>query len=137
MATAPEGVPLFTAVRIPLGMAGTGLAGLASGLLGIGGGPIKVPVQTEIMNVPLKVALANSNLMVGITAAVGAAVYYADGLIQTTLLAPCALGIAVGAYAGGRLAPRLNQRLLCFAFSGVLVFLALQLTWKAWKILAN
>jgi uncharacterized protein len=126
----------FTPVRYPLGIAGNTVAGMASGLLGIGGGPIKVPVQTDIMGVPLKVALANSNLMVGITAAIGASVYYADGLIRTTYVGPCALGVVLGAYLGGLIAPRLNPRPLSFAFSGILGLVALQLAWKAWKTLA-
>lgn len=118
-------------VRYPLGMLGCGLAGTASGLLGIGGGPIKVPVQTEVMGFPLRIALANSNIMVGITAGVGAAIYYAQGWIPAGLLGPCALGIVLGAYGGGRLAPYVRANRLAYGFAGVLILVTLRMAWKA------
>ena len=118
-------------VRYPLGLLGCFVAGSCSGMLGIGGGPIKVPVQSELMRVPLRVALANSNLMVGMTAGASAALYYANGFIDGALVAPSALGIAAGAYAGGRLAPRIDPQPLRYAFSGVLVLVAVRMVWKA------
>jgi uncharacterized membrane protein YfcA len=130
-ATPEDEEPFAGPTRVPLGMAGFGLAGVASGVLGIGGGPIKVPMQTEVMEVPLKVALANSNLMVGITAAVGAAAYYGQGALDVGLLGPCALGISLGAYGGGRVAPRLPVRPLAYAFGGILILLGGKLAWKA------
>ncbi|RMG06508.1 MAG: sulfite exporter TauE/SafE family protein [Planctomycetota bacterium] len=129
-------IPEYTPQNMGLGMLGTLGAGLASGLLGIGGGPIKVSVMTEVVRLPLKVALANSNLMVGITAATAAAIYYQGGWLRLGLLAPCAAGISLGAYAGGRLAPRANNRLLAFGFSGVLLLLALRLAWKGIELSA-
>lgn len=116
--------------RVGLGMVGAGIAGAASGLLGIGGGPIKVPVQTEICRLPLKVALANSNLMVGITAGVGATVYYAKGAVLAHYVAPCAIGIALGAYAGGLLVPKVPVARLRAAFVAVLLILLGRMLWK-------
>ena len=114
-----------------LGWAGFAGAGLLCGVLGIGGGPFKVPLQTELLRVPLRVALANSNLMVGITGAVGAAAYYGNGWISAGVSAPCALGTAAGAYVGGLLAPRIPAHRLRVAFVGLLLLVAGRMAWKA------
>ncbi len=114
-----------------LGLIGFVLAGATSGLLGIGGGPVKVPVQTEVMHLPLRVALANSNIMVGITAGTGAAIYYARGEIPAALVGPCVLGIAVGAYLGGLLAPRVRARSLRYLFVVILTLVCVRMAWKA------
>jgi hypothetical protein len=128
---AGQAVPAYEVQGYPMGLFASGLAGVASGLLGIGGGPVKVPVQTEIMKLPMRVTLANSNLMVGITAGVGAASYYAKGDLPVAVAGPCALGIALGAYVGGRVAPKVSSRPLIFAFSGILLFMAVSILWKA------
>ncbi|MFZ0805585.1 MAG: sulfite exporter TauE/SafE family protein, partial [Candidatus Sulfotelmatobacter sp.] len=55
-APAPDGeikIPPYQPKRYPLGMAASLVAGALSGLLGIGGGPIKVPVMFIFMDVPL------------------------------------------------------------------------------------
>ncbi len=116
----------------PLGLLGCALAGILSGMLGVGGGPVKVPLQSELMGVPVRVALANSNIMVGITAGAGAAVYFTNGLIPAYLCGPCVLGIALGAFFGGRLAPRLKVEGLLLAFSILLFLLSLRMLWIAW-----
>ena len=54
------------------GVVGATGAGIASALLGIGGGIIKVPLMHLSMGVPLRVATATSNMMIGITAAASA-----------------------------------------------------------------
>lgn len=126
-----DALPTISTARHALAWALCVLAGGISSLLGIGGGPIKVPLQTEVLRQPLPVALANSNLMVGITAAFGAAVYYGSGLIRPEETAAVCLGMAGGAYLGGRLAPRVHTRLLAGAFVLVLGYLAARMLWTA------
>jgi|UniRef100_A0A7C3UZG5 hypothetical protein len=87
----------------PLGLTVAFLAGLISGLLGVGGGFIKVPVMNAIMAVPLGVATATSNFMVGITAAASFFVYYNRGDIYPLLAVPTCLGVMLGAMLGVRL----------------------------------
>jgi len=125
-----EGPPEWP-VNYPSGLTLSGLSGVACGLLGIGGGPIRVPLQTEVMRVPLPVALANSNLMVGMTTVVAAAVYYGKGEVLPQVTAPCALGIGVGAYAGGLLAPKLRNAHLAALFGVLLSYVGVQMLWKA------
>lgn len=134
----PEGAPEAPAPgeegpqNLLWGSLGFVVAGIASGVLGIGGSPIKVPVQTEICKIPLRTALANSNVMVGITAGVGAAVYFGAGSLALALVAPCAIGISLGAYLGGRIAPRLPVHRLRGAFTLILALVAGRMLWKAW-----
>src|SRR5499427_2456418 len=75
-------IPPYEPKRYPLGLAASLVAGALSGLLGIGGGPIKVPVMFVFMGVPLMVATATSNFMIGVTAAASAIVYYRRGDID-------------------------------------------------------
>jgi uncharacterized protein len=55
---------------------------VASGLLGVGGGVLKVSAMNRYMNVPMKVAVGTSKLMIGVTAAVGSILFFLAGLIH-------------------------------------------------------
>lgn len=87
------------------GLAISACAGVVSGLLGIGGGIFVVPGMNAIMNVPLRVASATSNFMIGVTATAGALVYLLFGHLAVGLAAP----VAVGALAGSLIGARLHQ----------------------------
>lgn len=125
----PEGEPDWPKNQ-GLGVFLGGLTGLCSAL-GIGGGPVKVPLLTEVMGVPIRVALASSNVMVGISTACAATVHYAGGSLRADLTAPCVVGMAAGAYVGGRLAPKVNARWLALAFVAVLVYMGGKMAWLA------
>jgi len=114
----------------PAGLGLMGLAGALSGLTGTGGGFIKVPVMYSLMDVPLGVATASSNFMVGITAAASALLYYNRGDIHPLVAAPTALGVFVGALAGVRLAARLRVEALRKMLVILLVLVALQMAWQ-------
>ncbi|MDP3541733.1 MAG: sulfite exporter TauE/SafE family protein [Elusimicrobiota bacterium] len=117
--------------NVPLGMAVSALAGAISGLLGIGGGPIKVPMMTSAMGVPMKAAAATSNFMIGVTACASAALYYNRGLVSPAVAVPVALGVAAGAYAGSRLARRVHGAHLSRILAAVLSILAVQMSLAA------
>ncbi len=112
------------------GMGFSLVAGALSGLLGVGGGFIKVPVMYGIMGIPLGVATATSNFMVGITASASFFVYYGRGDIHPALAVPTALGVFAGALTGARLAPRLRAAWLRTALILLLVFIGVQMLWK-------
>jgi uncharacterized membrane protein YfcA len=118
-------VPDYQVRNHPLGVGVCYLAGNVSGLLGIGGGPIQVPLMYLGMGVPLKVAAANSNFIMGVTAAAGALLYYGRGDLVVALTAPLVLGVLVGAQLGSRLARRVRSRVVQLLLILVLVFLAL------------
>jgi uncharacterized membrane protein YfcA len=120
-------VPDYEVRRYPLGIGVSYVAGTVSGLLGIGGGPIKVPLMYLAMGVPLKAATATSNFMIGVTAAASAFLYYHRGHVIPALTAPLALGVFVGSLTGARLLPRLRSRWVQGLLMVVLVVLAVQM----------
>jgi uncharacterized membrane protein YfcA len=121
-------IPPYEPRRYPLGLGASLIAGGLSGLLGIGGGPIKVPVMYIFMNVPLMVATATSNFMIGVTAAASAVVYYRRGDIMPEIAAPLAVGVFLGSLLGARLAPRVHTRVVVYLLVGVMLYLAVHLT---------
>jgi len=117
-------IPPYQPKRYPLGLASSLVAGALSGLLGIGGGPIKVPVMFIFMGVPLMVATATSNFMIGVTAAASAIVYYRRGDILVQYAAPLAVGVFLGSLLGARLAPRVHTKVVVYLLVGVMFYLA-------------
>jgi len=117
--------------QLPLGLGASFLAGNISGLLGIGGGIIKVPVMVLVMGIPLKAAIATSNFMIGVTAATSALIYYGRGYINPQVAIPTALGILIGAQLGPRLSGRMRTMTLKRLFQGLLVIFAVQMLWRA------
>ncbi|MGE5602715.1 MAG: sulfite exporter TauE/SafE family protein, partial [Nitrososphaerales archaeon] len=120
----------YTPKRWGVGLSFSALAGALSGLSGIGGGFIKVPVMYSVMDVPLGVATATSNFMVGITAAASATLYYSRGDIRPLVAVPTALGVFAGAMLGSQLASRLRVDVLRRLLIVLLVLIGLQMTWK-------
>ena len=93
----------YQVTRPPVTLAISYLAGIVSGLLGIGGGLIKVPTMNLLSRVPVKVASATSNFMIGVTAAASSSVYLLRGHVHPFLTAPLIIGVAGGALLGTRL----------------------------------
>jgi uncharacterized protein len=117
--------------RLPAGLAGSVAAGVVSALLGVGGGIVKVPVMHLVLGVPLRIATATSNLMIGITASASAIVYLLRGGIDVNVAAPTAVGVFLGATVGSRLAGRVHVRLLRLLFVAVLLFTAFEMGRRA------
>jgi uncharacterized membrane protein YfcA len=126
-------IPPYEPQRYSLGLAASLIAGALSGLLGIGGGPIKVPVMYIFMNVPLMVATATSNFMIGVTAAASAIVYYRRGDILVPVAAPLAVGVFLGSLLGARLAPRIHTKIVVYLLVGVMLYLAGHLAIHLWQ----
>lgn len=130
-AVEPNGVNSYEIRRLPLGLFGSGLAGIVSGLLGVGGGPIKVPMMYLVMGVPFKVATATSNFMIGVTAAASAFIYYARGDVRLLITAPTAIGVFVGATVGTHVMRRTPSRWLILLFSAIMFYFAGMMIWKS------
>ena len=120
-------IPEYEPERYPLGLGASLVAGGLSGLLGIGGGPIKVPVMYLFMNVPLMVATATSNFMIGVTAAASAIVYYRRGDILVEVAAPLAVGVFLGSLLGARMAPRIQAKYVVYLLVAIMLYLAAHL----------
>jgi uncharacterized membrane protein YfcA len=113
------------------GIAGSTGAGVVSALLGVGGGIIKVPLMHLGMGVPMRVATATSNLMIGITAAASAVIYLLRGEIDPYVAGPVAIGVFLGASFGSRVAHRIPLRYLRLLFVVVLLYTATQMLIRA------
>ncbi|MFC6163132.1 sulfite exporter TauE/SafE family protein [Lactiplantibacillus dongliensis] len=109
-------------------------AGLASGLLGIGSGAFKVLAMDTIMHMPLKPSSATSNLMMGVTAAASAMVYFFNGSIKAGIAAPLAIGILMGALIGTRIMQHLKPRLIRMIFVPVMLYLGIQMIMKGFGV---
>jgi uncharacterized membrane protein YfcA len=117
--------------NLPLGMGASFLAGNISGLLGIGGGIIKVPIMSLVMGLPLRAAIGTSNFMIGITAATSAVIYYQHGYLDPSIAIPTALGVLLGAQLGTRIGGRVRSHWLKQIFQGLLLIFAVQMLYKA------
>ncbi len=113
--------------RIWLGSVISFAAGILSGMLGVGGGFIKVPAMHLGMRVPIKVAAATSNFMIGVTAISSLFVYLARGLVHPALAAPVALGTLAGSLVGTRVARHVSATTLKRLLAAVLVLVAMQM----------
>ena len=123
--------PGYRPRRLGAGAGGSLGAGILSALLGVGGGIVKVPLMHLVMGVPLKVATATSNLMIGVTAAASAVVYLVRGGIDPYIAGPTAVGVFAGALVGSRLAARIDVRILRLLFVVVLALTAAQMALRA------
>lgn len=119
------------AARMPLAATASVGAGVASALLGIGGGLVKVPVMNLVLGVPLRIATATSNLMVGITASTSAIVYLLRGGIDAYAAGPTAVGVFIGASLGSRLGHRVQLPYLRMLFVAVLLYTAYEMARRA------
>lgn len=116
--------------NIPAGLFFSAFAGIMAGLLGIGGGVIKIPVMYLLMGVPLKTAAATSNFMIGVTACASAFVYFFRGYIDVMAAVPMALGVFAGAAVGTRINERVSTRRLKQIFIFIFILVAVEMALK-------
>lgn len=107
-----------------------GVAGLISGLLGIGSGALKVLAMDSVMKIPFKVSTTTSNFMIGVTAAASAVIYFQYGYILPEIAAPAMLGVIIGAMLGSKLLMKLPAQKLKWIFVVVVFYLAIQMIYK-------
>jgi uncharacterized membrane protein YfcA len=100
------------------------VAGNLSGLLGIGGGLIKVPVMNMISGVPMKAATATSNFMIGVTAVASAFIYFSYGHLDPLYTSAAVLGVLGGSQLGTRLGARLRGRTIVAVFIVLILVVA-------------
>lgn len=124
----------YSMKNVPGGFIMMWAAGLASGLLGIGSGVFKVIAMDTIMKMPLKPSSATSNLMMGVTAAASATVYFFNGSIRPDIAAPLAIGVLVGATVGARLMQVLKPRVIRMIFIPIILYMGVQMALKGFGV---
>lgn len=116
--------------RVPGGFLMMIVAGILSGLLGIGSGAFKVLAMDQIMRIPFKVSTATSNFMIGVTAAASVGIYLGKGYLDPVLVFPVALGVLVGAFIGAKLLPRISTKWLKLIFLIAISLIGVQMILK-------
>ena len=123
----PNGAAPYAVMHVIPGFAVMWVAGLLSGLLGIGSGAFKVLAMDRIMRIPFKVTTATSNFMIGVTAAASVGVYLKRGFFDPVLVAPVTLGVLGGAFLGARLLPVAPVKLLKAIFLTAVFVISVQM----------
>lgn len=109
------------------------VAGMLSGLLGIGSGALKVLAMDTAMKVPFRVSTTTSNFMVGVTAAASAVVYLQRGYIDPGIAFPVIIGVLAGAFTGSKLLMRINVKSLKLIFSIAITLIALNMIYNGFN----
>jgi len=123
----PDGPVAYGVRNLIPGVCIMWIAGVLSGLLGIGSGAFKVLGMDQIMRLPFKVTTATSNFMIGVTAAASVGIYLKKGYIDPALTAPVALGVLAGSFLGAKLLPVAPVKILRAVFLTAVFFIALQM----------
>ena len=119
-------------VNLLLGIPITALAGLMGGLLGTGGGVIKVSLMVLLLGVPMKIAIGTSCFMVGITALFGFWGHFFAGHFEPKMALILAVVVFIGAQVGSRISIKVNKILLKKIY---VIFLFLISAWMMVNVL--
>jgi uncharacterized membrane protein YfcA len=126
----PHGLINYSVHAIPAGFSMMFVAGILSGLLGIGSGAVKVLAMDQIMRIPFKVSTATSNFMIGVTAAASAGLYLSRGYIDPGLAMPVVLGVLIGSLLGARVLPGAKPGALRIVFALVILGLGAEMIYN-------
>ena len=126
----PGGRVAYHVRHVPLGWVLMVVAGVLSGLLGIGSGAFKVLAMDQAMRIPFKASTTTSNFMIGVTAAASAGVYLRRGYIDPGLVMPVMLGVLLGSLLGTRVLVVAKTGVLRIVFGAVILAMAAQMIYK-------
>lgn len=126
-----DGQPIHYGIKnVAGGFSMMGLAGMLSGMLGIGSGAFKVIAMDNIMRIPFKVSTTTSNFMMGVTAVASSVIYIQKGYIQPGICMPVVIGVLLGALTGARVLIKANPKKLRMFFACVIILLALNMIYN-------
>lgn len=124
----------YVPTQLRLGLGISSGAGVLSGMLGVGGGVIQVPLMNLFMGVPVKAAAGTSAFLVGLTSVATATVFYADGKIDPTIVVPTMIGVFAGSQIGSHLTRRLQTQRLIIVFVTVLAYLGVSMVLNSFGV---
>lgn len=110
-----------------------GLAGMLSGMLGIGSGAFKVIAMDTIMKIPFKVSTTTSNFMMGVTALASCVIYIQKGYIVPDICLPVMIGVLSGAIIGSKILMSTDPKKLRTFFAVIIFFLAANMIYSGIK----
>jgi len=123
----PQGPQSYHVRRVPIGFGLMYVAGILSGLLGIGSGAFKVLAMDQAMRIPFKVSTTTSNFMIGVTAAASAGIYLSRGYLDPGLAMPVMLGVLLGSLLGTKVLVRASVPALRIVFGLVILALGVEM----------
>lgn len=126
----PGGEVSYGVKNVGGGFAMMVLAGILSGLLGIGSGAMKVIAMDNIMRIPFKVSTTTSNFMIGVTAAAGAFIYLQKGYVAPQLCLPVVIGVLLGAMLGSKILLKSDTSRLRIVFAVIIFIVAIDMIYK-------
>jgi uncharacterized membrane protein YfcA len=104
--------------------------GVASGLLGIGGGTLIVPIMTIALGMPIHYATATSMFTMIFTSISAVTKYYQSNLIDFPVALTLAAGSIIGAQVGAYTSKKLSGRNLTLVFGIILIIAGINMLWK-------
>jgi len=125
-----SGLKSYTIRNLGSGFSVMTLAGILSGLLGIGSGALKVIAMDSIMKIPFKVSTSTSNFMIGVTAAASAGIYLSRGYIDPVLSMPVMVGVLIGSMIGAKLLMKSRTKSIRIVFAIVITILAFEMIYN-------
>jgi uncharacterized membrane protein YfcA len=125
----------YQVTRAPLGIFLVFLVGVLGGFFGMGGGWAITPALNLGMGLPLKLAAANSGVILGIGSCVSVWPYaFAGGIIPFFVL-PWLSGQVIGGFIGSYVLARIKVRAIRFVLIGIMLFTSFGLVTKGLEIL--
>ena len=125
----------FKLKHLALGYLSCFFVGMMSGMLGVGGGVLKVPILVLVMNIEPHIAVGTSAFMVGVTAFMGSIAYWRSGILNPVKVAAIVPGVLVGAMIGPRISTRLKGAALRKIFSLVMIAFTVLMIVQAFGII--
>ena len=107
------------------------MAGLVSGMVGVGGGILKVPMMVLLFGIPMDIAVGSSAFMVGVTAFGGFAGHAINGHWDWKISLILAVLVFIGGQLGSRVSVSLDKKKLKKGFGWFLVAVAALMIFKA------
>lgn len=117
-------------VNLPLVLTATALIGILSGMLGITGGIIKLPIMVLLCGVPMDIAVATSTVMVAVTALSGVAGHALNGTVDWKVGFILALAAVLGGLIGSRISLKVDKARLKKIFGVAVLMIAVQMAIK-------
>ena len=105
-------------------------AGIASGLLGIGGGAVAVPIMTFVLHMPIHYATATSMFTMIFTSFAGVLKHHLAGHVHWLFAVLLGAGTVFGAQVGARLSRKMSGRNLRLVFGLVLLAVSVEMMVK-------
>lgn len=114
-------------VNVNQGLVLSFFGGLSSGLLGIGGGALMVPILHLMMNFPMHITVATSMFIMIFTSISGATTHFSLGNVRADYAIFLSIGVIFGAQFGAYLSKRISGKNLRRIFGVVLLLISIRM----------